>query len=115
MTKFFTISGVRINSASTISDVPVPSVMARFGTASIAWPSCSVGTTSSAALMSDSLHNGPAEQTGGFDDEDGDDQRKRDRQFQLIADAWNVGAGKILEDADQEAADHGPERTCQSA
>ena len=34
--KFFTNSGTTISSASTTSEVPVPSVMARFGTASTA-------------------------------------------------------------------------------
>jgi len=49
MMKFLTSSGTINIAASTTSEVPVPSVMARFGTASTAWwPSA---TTSSAALM----------------------------------------------------------------
>ena len=58
---------------------------------------------------------GSAEQAGRFDDQDGDDQRKRDRQFQFVADAGDVGAGEVLEDADQEAADDGAERRGQAA
>jgi len=52
----------------------------------------------------------PTKQTGGFDDQYGDDQGQCDRQFQLIADARDVGAGEVLDDADQEAADDGAER-----
>ena len=46
--KFFTNTGTTSSAASTTSEVPQPSVMARFGTASTAGASV---TTSSAALM----------------------------------------------------------------
>src|SRR3954452_22199254 len=87
--------------------------MARLGTASTA--AASVKTASMAALISNSLHDGPAEQAGGFDDQDGDNQRQRDRQVQLVAYAGNISSGEVLEHADQEAADHGAERTGQAA
>src|SRR6267142_2569981 len=61
------------------------------------------------------LHDGPAKQSGGFDDQYGDNQRQRDRQFQFIADAGDIGSDEIFEDADQEASDHRTERTGQPA
>src|ERR1700722_16361154 len=112
MMKFFTNSGVTINSASTISDVPVPSVIARFGTASIAGAAV---TTSCTALMLNSFHDRPAEQPGRFDNQNSDDQRQRNRQLQFIADAGNVGTGEVFEDADQKPADDSAERAGQAA
>src|ERR1700760_2626408 len=106
MMKFFTNSGKAISSASTISEVPAPNVIARFGTAS----SAGAAVTSCTALMLNPLHDWPAKQPGRFDNQNSDDQRQRDRQFQFVADAGNVGAGEIFNDADQKAADHGAER-----
>jgi len=51
----------------------------------------------------------------GFHDENDDDERQCDRQFQFVADARDVGADQILENAHQNSADHGSERTAQSA
>src|SRR5579872_5141008 len=105
MTKFFTSSGTRIIKTRMISDVRAPSVMARFGTASTA----ASDATSCTALMSvdplplNPLDDGSAKQAGRLDDENRDDKRQRDRQFQFVADAGDISAGEIFDDAHQKA------------
>ena len=68
-------------------------------------PGASVTTSSGCAHDQTRFTMGRPNRPRGLDDQHGDDQRKRDRQLQLAADTGNVGAGEVLDDADQEAAD----------
>jgi hypothetical protein len=71
---------------------------------------------SNASITSDApVPSVMAKQARRFENQYGDDKRQRDRQFQFIADAGDIGPGQIFEHADQEAADHSAERTGQSA
>src|SRR5437879_10401803 len=60
-------------------------------------------------------HDGAAEQAARLHAQHGDDDAERDREFHLASNHRNVGTGKVLDNADGEAADHGAARAGQSA
>src|ERR1700678_297691 len=67
----------------------------------------------SASAMSDPRHEAAPEQSGRPPDQYGDDDRERDREFDLVA--HDIGANEIAEHADRDAAKDSPERAVDPA